>query len=169
MDALPVLTDNAPGQDGRQYVYDLPTLDDPTVENSTDGIGEDNTGMDEAGPWGGNDGFNMAILPADAPLRIYADGLRNSYDLAFTAAGNLYAADNSANAGLGGEPLDANGRKTSALGADKRSAGYLTDLLSPLLDFFHEWCRGTRPNASRISVPCGSQGNSKSGAIAPLN
>ena len=36
-----VLTDNSPGQNGRRYIYDLPTLDDPTVPNITDGVGED--------------------------------------------------------------------------------------------------------------------------------
>ncbi|MEO1300371.1 MAG: hypothetical protein AAFW75_32315, partial [Cyanobacteria bacterium J06636_16] len=31
INSRPVLTDNAPGQEGRQYVYDLPTLDAPIV------------------------------------------------------------------------------------------------------------------------------------------
>ena len=67
-------------------------------------------GLDEAGPWGGNDGFNMAILPADAPLRIYADGFRNHYDLVITEQGNLYTVDNGSNANLGGNPVfDGNG------------------------------------------------------------
>ena len=105
-----VLTDNSPGQNGRKYIYDLPTLDDPTVPNITDGVGEDANGLDEAGPWGGNDGFNMAILPADAPLRIYADGFRNHYDLVITQDGNLYTVDNGSNANLGGDPVfDENG------------------------------------------------------------
>jgi hypothetical protein len=45
----------------RNYVYDLPTLDDPNIENITDGVGEDANGLDEDGPFGGNDGLNMAI------------------------------------------------------------------------------------------------------------
>ncbi|MBX2854912.1 MAG: cadherin-like domain-containing protein, partial [Rhodobacteraceae bacterium] len=89
----------------RAYKYDLPTLDDPNVENITDGVGEDEFGMDESGPWGGNDGLNMAILPGDAPLRIYADGLRNAYDLAIDpVTGNIYSVDNGSNGGLGGAP-----------------------------------------------------------------
>ncbi|MGF1520815.1 MAG: Calx-beta domain-containing protein [Leptolyngbyaceae cyanobacterium] len=112
-----VLTDNAPGQNGRQYVYDLPTLDDPTIPNVTDGVGEDEFGLDEAGPWGGNDGFNQAILPADAPFRIFADGLRNHYDLALTESGQLYTVDNGSNVNLGGNPLDANGIPTDQPGA----------------------------------------------------
>lgn len=113
INSRPVLNDNASGQSGRLYVYDLPTLDDPTVANVTDGIGEDAFGMDEAGPWGGNDGFNMAILPADAPLRIFADGFRNHYDLVFTQQGNLYTVDNGSNANLGGNPVAVNGQATN--------------------------------------------------------
>ncbi|MEM8672386.1 MAG: malectin domain-containing carbohydrate-binding protein [Cyanobacteria bacterium P01_G01_bin.67] len=112
-----ILTDTAGGQNGtsRQYIYDLPTLDDPTVPN--DGVLEDSNGLDVAGPWGGNDGLNMAILPADAPLRIYADGFRNNYDLVFSENGNLYTVDNGSNGNLGGNPLDANGIPTDQPGA----------------------------------------------------
>ena len=110
----PILTDSSSGQDGtsRQYVYDLPTLDDPTIANSSDGSGEDASGLDEDGPWGGNDGFNMAILPADAPMRIFADGLRNHYDLELTEDGQFYTIDNGSNPDLGGNPLDASGTPT---------------------------------------------------------
>lgn len=103
LDAMPVQIDPEGGQGdaARAFVYDLPTLDDPNTENVTDGVGEDANGMDEAGPWGGNDGLNMAILPADAPLRIYADGLRNAYDLAQTLNGNIYTVDNGSNGGIG--------------------------------------------------------------------
>ncbi|MEM6519088.1 MAG: malectin domain-containing carbohydrate-binding protein [Cyanobacteria bacterium P01_C01_bin.70] len=105
--ALPTLTDGDAGQGNtpRSYKYDLPTLDDPNIPNVTDGVGEDEFGMDEAGPWGGNDGLNMAILPADAPLRIFASGMRNNYDLAFTPEGKLYTVDNGSNTNLGGNPV----------------------------------------------------------------
>lgn len=119
-----ILTDPSAGQKGtaRQYIYDLPTLDDPTVENVTDGVGEDEFGMDENGPWGGNDGLNMAILPADAPMRIYADGLRNQYDIVLTQNGQLFTVDNGSNDDLGGNPIDANGKLT-----DKPGAGLATN------------------------------------------
>ncbi|MEB3210923.1 MAG: hypothetical protein VKL39_06190, partial [Leptolyngbyaceae bacterium] len=106
IEARPILTDPNGGQNGvsRQYVYDLPTLDDPNTPNVTDGVGEDADGNDEDGPWGGRDGLNMAVLPADAPLRIYADGFRNAYDIAFTADGRLYTVDNGSNGNLGGNP-----------------------------------------------------------------
>jgi hypothetical protein len=106
LDTLPIQIDPAGGQSGapRNYKYNLPTLDDPNIPNITDGVGEDANGMDEAGPWGGNDGLNMAILPADAPLRIFAHGLRNNYDLAITEDGRLYTVDNGSNGNLGGNP-----------------------------------------------------------------
>ncbi|MGF1587979.1 MAG: malectin domain-containing carbohydrate-binding protein [Pleurocapsa sp.] len=112
-----ISTDIAGGQNGtsRQHVYDLPTLDDPSVPN--DGVREDSNGLDVAGPWGGNDGFNMAILPADAPIRIYADGFRNNYDLVLSESGKLYTIDNGSNGNLGGNPLDANGIPTDQTGA----------------------------------------------------
>ncbi|HHP7232168.1 MAG TPA: Calx-beta domain-containing protein [Xenococcaceae cyanobacterium] len=112
-----ILTDPAGGQNGtpRQYIYDLPTLDDPTVPNNGDR--ENSSGLDVDGPWGGNDGFNMAILPADAPIRIYADGLRNQYDIVLTESGKLYTVDNGSNSNLGGNPIDANGNPTDQAGA----------------------------------------------------
>ncbi|MEM8792664.1 MAG: malectin domain-containing carbohydrate-binding protein [Pseudomonadota bacterium] len=105
LDNMATQTDPAGGQGGtaRQYKYDLPTLDDPNIPN--DGVREDANGMDVAGPWGGNDGLNQAVLPADAPLRIYADGFRNHYDIAMTSDGRLYTVDNGSNGGLGGNPI----------------------------------------------------------------
>ncbi|UWR25066.1 tandem-95 repeat protein [Sulfitobacter sp. S223] len=105
----PVLQDADGGQGGtvRDYVYDLPTLDDPSVAN--DGVREDANGMDVNGPFGGNDGLNMAVLPADAPLRIFADGFRNPYDLVMSPSGQLYTVDNGSNGNLGGDPVVVDG------------------------------------------------------------
>ncbi|MEO0802271.1 MAG: malectin domain-containing carbohydrate-binding protein, partial [Cyanobacteria bacterium J06642_2] len=107
-----ILTDPAGGQNdtSRQYIYDLPTLDDPSVAN--DGVREDSDGLDVVGPWGGNAGLNMAILPADAPMRIFADGLRNAYDLVMRD-GKLYTVDNGSNNTLGGNPIVVNGEATN--------------------------------------------------------
>ena len=113
LNSRPILTDNGPGQNGRQFIYDLPTLDDPNTPNVTDGVGEDANGLDESGPFGGNDGLNQAILPADAPLRIFADGLRNAYDLVVTQSGQLYTVDNGSNGNLGGDPIVVDGEFTS--------------------------------------------------------
>ncbi len=117
LESRPILTDSKGGQNGtsRQYIYDLPTLDDPTVVNGGDK--EDSNGLDIAGPWGGNDGFNMAVLPADAPMRIYADGFRNQYDIVLTESGQFYTVDNGSNNNLGGNPLDSNGIPTDQAGA----------------------------------------------------
>ncbi|WP_404785217.1 Calx-beta domain-containing protein [Altericista sp. CCNU0014] len=116
INSRPILTDADGGQVGgnavsRQYIYDLPTLDDPTVPNN--GVRENANGLDVAGPFGGNDGFNMAILPADAPLRIYADGFRNNYDLVLSQSGKLYTVDNGSNSNLGGNPIIVNGEATN--------------------------------------------------------
>jgi hypothetical protein len=113
--AAPARIDPLGGRNGtaRAYVYDLPTLDDPTVANG--GPREDAQGRDLAGPWGGNDGLNMAILPADAPLRIFADGLRNPYDIVLRGDGRLFTVDNGSNDRIGGNPItDAEGRPTNA-------------------------------------------------------
>jgi glucose/arabinose dehydrogenase len=83
--------------------YDLPTLDD-----------EDRPGtVDENDPFGGNDGKNQAVLPKDGPVRIYATGFRNPYDLVLTPFG-MYVTDNGANEGFGGRPVtDERGRVTN--------------------------------------------------------
>ena len=96
------------------YKYDLPTLDDPTVSNNGAAGNETAGGLDVGGPFGGNDGLNQAILPADAPLRIFATGLRNAYDIVLTQSGELFTVDNGSNQFLGGVPiLDANGKPTN--------------------------------------------------------
>lgn len=74
--------------------YDLPTLDD-----------QDRPGtVDANDPFGGNDGRNMARLVPGGPVRVYAPGFRNPYDLVRTQAGALYTIDNGGNAGWGGAP-----------------------------------------------------------------
>ncbi len=74
--------------------YDLPTLDD-----------EDRPGAnDNNDPFGGNNGKNMAILNNNSPVKIYAPGFRNSYDLVLTEQGRMYTVDNGPNANWGGKP-----------------------------------------------------------------
>ena len=83
-----------------ETTYDLPTLDD-----------EDRPGKRDANdPFGGNWGKNQAILEPDGPVRIYAPGFRNPYDLLLSAKGKLYTIDNGSNAGWGG-CLGSRGRK----------------------------------------------------------
>ena len=93
------------------YVYDLPTLNDPT---RGDGGGEDTVGDSRFDVFGGNDGRNMAVIDDGGPVEIFATGFRNSYDLVYVApTGEIYATDNGANANLGGFPIVEDGVVTN--------------------------------------------------------
>ena len=74
-----------------ETTYDLPTLDGPN---------------DDTDPFGGNDGLNQAILEEDGPVRIFASGLRNAYDIVYSEEGRFYVWDNGPNTGWGGPPGD---------------------------------------------------------------
>jgi hypothetical protein len=104
LEALPILNDGS-----RQYVYDLPTLDDPTRANAN-GITDPNAGgydgVDVNDPWGGNDGLNQAKLVPGGPVQIFSPGYRNAYDLVVTESGAVYVTDNGANGGWGGYPVN---------------------------------------------------------------
>jgi hypothetical protein len=97
---------------GREYIYDIPTLDDPTRPN-VNGIEDPNTigytGEDINDPFGGNDGLNMAIVVPNGPVQILSPGYRNAYDLVVTESGALYVTDNGANQGWGGFPANEGG------------------------------------------------------------
>ncbi|MEM1120564.1 MAG: kelch repeat-containing protein, partial [Bacteroidota bacterium] len=94
LDTMPVLTDPNSGQ---QYVYDIPTLDDPTRPN-------DASGNDINDPFGGNDGLNQAKYIPGGPIFIFSGGYRNQYDVVLTELGYLYTWDNGPNGGIGGHP-----------------------------------------------------------------
>ncbi|MEM9897743.1 MAG: hypothetical protein AAF742_00010 [Pseudomonadota bacterium] len=101
--------------DGRTYVYDLPTLNDPTL---------DNTSVD---PFGGNDGFNSAKLTADSPVQIYSAGYRNAYDVEVTEDGRVFTYDNGANNNWGGRPAgeDENANTNSTEAENGTPTGYI--------------------------------------------
>ncbi len=80
-----------------QYLYDMPTLDDPTRPNLPDG-------SDPGDPFGGNDGLNQAKLDPAGPISMYSPGYRNAYDLLLTQARRLYTWDNGPNKTWGGLP-----------------------------------------------------------------
>ncbi|WP_245911400.1 malectin domain-containing carbohydrate-binding protein [Neolewinella xylanilytica] len=106
LEQLAILTDNT---SGRQYIYDLPTLDDPTRPNANGIIDPDNpgyTGIDVGDPWGGNDGLNQAMIVENGPVQIFSPGYRNTYDLVVTQDGKVFATDNGANQGWGGLPVN---------------------------------------------------------------
>ncbi len=69
--------------------YDLPTLNGPA---------------DQYDPFGGHDGLNQAKLEEDGPIKIFATGLRNHYDIVHTESGRFYVWDNGPNTGWGGMP-----------------------------------------------------------------
>ncbi len=107
LETLPVLNDN-----GRNYLYDLPTLDDPTranVNGITDRNDDNYNGIDINDPFGGNDGLNQAILDPNGPVQIFAPGFRHSYDFVITESGAVYVTDNGANGGWGGFPENEGG------------------------------------------------------------
>ncbi len=107
IEGMPIQNDN-----GRDYIYDLPTLDDPTRAN-VNGITDPNSsgynGIDVNDPFGGNDGLNQAIIDPTGPVQIYSPGYRNAYDIVLTESGALYVTDNGANGGWGGFPENEGG------------------------------------------------------------
>ncbi len=102
LEAMPISNDGV-----RDYVYDLPTVDDPTRANAN-GITDPNApgydGVDVNDPWGGNDGLNQAKVVPGGPVQIFSPGYRNAYDLVVTDGGAVYVTDNGANGGWGGFP-----------------------------------------------------------------
>ena len=104
LEAMPISDDN-----GRNFIYDLPTVDDPTRANAN-GIEDPNdlsyNGVDINDPFGGNDGLNQAKLVQGGPVQIFSPGYRNAYDLVITQSGAVYVTDNGANVGWGGFPIN---------------------------------------------------------------
>ena len=107
LEGLPIKNDGS-----RNYIYDIPTLDDPTRSNvdefgnpaSEDPEDPNYSPIDVNDPWGGNDGLNMGMLVEDSPVKMFSPGYRNTYDLIITEDGHVYVTDNGANGGWGGYP-----------------------------------------------------------------
>jgi len=124
-----------------QFVYDLPTLNDPTrldIGNNHPDFPYSpdhpryNNIIDLGDPFGGNKGLNQAIPEPDGPVQIYAPGFRNSYDVLFTSKGRLYAVDNGPNGSWGGPPLiyDAAGESKLSTSYDAEAGDYCTNELN---------------------------------------
>lgn len=104
---------------GRQYIYDVPTLDDPSRAGAED----------SNEPFGGNDGFNGGKIDPDGPVQIYSAGYRNSYDVEVTEDGRVWTYDNGSNNSWGGRPIGEAGDNGST--TDKaQQAGYIATNLN---------------------------------------
>ncbi|MEO1439148.1 MAG: malectin domain-containing carbohydrate-binding protein, partial [Chloroflexota bacterium] len=90
-----------------KWVFDMPTLDDPTRDN-LNGINDPSLpgydGIDPNDPFGGNDGLNQSRHDPTGTVSIYSPGWRNLYDIVITEQGRMYGVDNGANANWGGHP-----------------------------------------------------------------
>jgi hypothetical protein len=103
IEAMTIKNDTSSGTN-HKYIYDLPTLNDPTRSDATETV------------FGGNDGLNMAKIVAGSPVQIYAPGFRNAYDLVVAQSGKMYTIDNGPNAGWGDKPvIGANGVTNQAV------------------------------------------------------
>jgi large repetitive protein len=111
INSIGVFTDS---RTGTPFVYDLPTLNDPTradINNTSPNFPYPpghplyNATIDLGDPFGGNNGLNQAIAEPGGPVQIYSPGYRNAYDIVLTQSGKLYTYDNGPNAGWGGVPL----------------------------------------------------------------
>ena len=56
-------------------------------------------------PFGGDDGRNQARIDPGSPVRIYAPGFRNAYDLVLGRNGGIYTIDNGAGFDWGDRPI----------------------------------------------------------------
>lgn len=85
--------------------YDLPTLDDETRDGE----------HDKGDPFGGNGGRNQARVVPGGPVRVYAPGFRNAYDVVLTTNRRLYTSQNGGAADWGEPPAreGPNGRCTN--------------------------------------------------------
>ena len=110
IEAMPVYTDLRTGE---KFIYDIPTLDDPTRTNidNTDpdfpyapGHPNYSSSIDPGDPYGGNNGLNQARWVQGGPVQVYAGGFRNPYDVVFTSQNRVYSIDNGPNGGWGGVP-----------------------------------------------------------------
>ncbi len=111
LDGMPVYTDP---RSGTTYVYDLPTLNDPTRADITKNdagfpypVGHPmrNATIDVGDPFGGNNSLNQAFAEANGPVHVLSYGYRNAYDVLITQDGRVFTGDNGPNGGWGGKPV----------------------------------------------------------------
>ena len=110
LENMPVYSDP---RTNTNYVYDLPTLNDPLrqdIDNTHPefpypvGHPMYNSTIDIGDPFGGNNSLNQAFPEAGGPIQIFAPGFRNAYDVVITENNRIYTSDNGPNALWGGVP-----------------------------------------------------------------
>ncbi|MCF1191256.1 HYR domain-containing protein [Mangrovimonas sp. AS39] len=110
LESMPIYNDPRTGTD---FVYDLPTLNDPTradIDNTSpyfpypSGHPLYNATIDLNDPFGGHNSLNQAIFEAGSPIEVFAPGFRNTYDIVVTESGRIYLSDNGPNNTWGGTP-----------------------------------------------------------------
>ncbi len=111
LESMPIYTDP---RSNSQYVYDLPTLNDPEREDIDNthpefpypsGHPMYNATIDIRDPFGGNDSFNQAFAEPGGPVQVFAYGFRNAFDVLIKEDGKIYTIDNGPNGTWGGLPL----------------------------------------------------------------
>ncbi|WP_051069657.1 Kelch repeat-containing protein, partial [Mariniradius saccharolyticus] len=108
LQALEEMPINVDSESGREFIYDLPTLDDPSRPNKNgiyDPKDSNYDGVDVGDPFGGNDGLNMGMLVEGGPVQIFSGGYRNAFDIVVTESGSVYVTDNGPNPTWGGLPI----------------------------------------------------------------
>ncbi len=149
LDAMPVQTTDQLGRPlpkDQWYVYDFPTVDDPT----RDAAGDINplSGYDI---FGSNNGLNQVRLDPDGPVEIYATGLRNAVGLTVTHDNRLFTSDNGPSDCCDRPPVFIDDVATNFPNDGRRNP---TTVQSP--DAFYEITEGTyygHPNPVRASGP----------------
>ncbi|MFD2542006.1 HYR domain-containing protein [Lacinutrix gracilariae] len=110
LEGMPTYTDPRNNTD---YVYDLPTLNDPTrldIDKTHPDfpypVGHPlrDATIDVNDPFGGNNSLNQAFPEAGGPIQLFAPGFRNAYDVVVTDNGRIYTSDNGPNSLWGGVP-----------------------------------------------------------------
>lgn len=110
LESMPVYNDPRSNTD---YVYDLPTLNDPLrqdIDNThpnfpyPNGHPMYNATIDIGDPFGGNNSLNQAFPESGGPIQIFAPGFRNAYDVVITENNRIYTSDNGPNSLWGGVP-----------------------------------------------------------------
>ncbi len=155
MNAINAMAIQGTGQN--QYVYDLPTIDDPTrinVNGITDPNNPNYDGVDVGDPFGGNNGLNQARMMTTGPVRVFSPGYRNAYDVVYTSQGRLYTFDNGPNTSWGGIPVGEGPAGTCSNGSNENGSYSTWDQLHFIdaMGYYGGHPNPTRANPSNFDI-----------------